>query len=120
MKANIKSILLLLAVFAVIIASVSIFTNAFATDKQFGYSDLIQRLENDLVTSFDVDGKLQIKVETYKCKVDEKTGKILFKTVAVVLKKDGIEFRDGDTKLTVDNQTQQEQTTEKETEPANK
>ena len=71
MKANIKSILLLVLILAVIILAVSWFTNAFKDEEKFEYSDLIELFENDLVTSFNVDGDLAIKLKTYKPIRDE-------------------------------------------------
>jgi polar amino acid transport system ATP-binding protein len=58
MKANLKSIVTLLIVFAVIIVSVSFITSNFKNGEKFEYSDLVELFENDLVTSFNVDGKL--------------------------------------------------------------
>ena len=76
MKANIKSIVLLLVILAVIILSVSWFTDAFRNEEKFEYSDLIELFENDLVTSFNVDGKLSINLTAYKPLKDE-NGKII-------------------------------------------
>ena len=66
MKANLKSILMLLVVLAVIIAAVSIFTTALKDKNQFDYSDMVTLFNEDLVTSFNVDGKLVIKLESIK------------------------------------------------------
>ncbi len=63
MKANIKSIILIILIFAVVIAAVAIFTTAIKTEEEFLYSDLVELFDNDLVTSFDVDGKLIMTVE---------------------------------------------------------
>ena len=66
MKANLKSIVMLLVVLAVIIAAVSIFTTALKDKNQFDYSDMVTLFNEDLVTSFNVDGKLVIKLESIK------------------------------------------------------
>ena len=71
MKANIKSIIIIVVFLAVLIAGVSIFSMALNDQKEFGYSELIQRLEHDIVTSFEVDGKLKITVKSYKCELDQ-------------------------------------------------
>ena len=62
MKANIKNIILIVAIFAIIIVSVAIFTSALKKEEQFLYSDLVELFNNDLVTSFDVDGNLKMSV----------------------------------------------------------
>ena len=62
-------------ILAVIILSVSWFTDAFRNEEKFEYSDLIELFENDLVTSFNVDGKLSINLTAYKPIKDE-NGKI--------------------------------------------
>ena len=76
MKANLKSIILLVVILVVIILAVSWFTNAFKDEEKFEYSDLIELFEHDLVTSFNVDGELAIKLTAYKPIRDEK-GKII-------------------------------------------
>ena len=63
MKANIKTIVILLIVLAVVITSVSILTTQLKDKEQFEYSDIVQMFEEDLVTSFKVDGKLKISIE---------------------------------------------------------
>ena len=68
MKANIKSIILIVAIFAVVIAAVSIFTTAIKTKEEFLYSDLVELFDYDLVTSFDVDGKLVMAIEAIVAK----------------------------------------------------
>ena len=76
MKANFKSILLLVVILAVIIFAVSWFTDAFKDEEKFEYSDLIELFENDLVTSFNVDGDLAIKITAYK-PIRDDAGKII-------------------------------------------
>ena len=63
MKANLKSIILLVVVFAVIIAAVSLFASTLKDDEQFEYGDIIQLLNKDAVKSFYVDGKLMMTIE---------------------------------------------------------
>ena len=66
MKANLKSIIMLLVVLAVIVAAVSIFSTALKDKNQFNYSDMVTLFEEDLVTSFNVDGNLVITLESIK------------------------------------------------------
>ena len=75
MKANIKNIVLLMVVFLLIIGSTSLVMHTLNDQKEFQYGELIQRLEYDIVTSFEVDGKLRITVKSYKCELDD-AGKI--------------------------------------------
>ena len=70
MKANIKNIILIVAIFAIIIVSVSIFTSTLKKEEEFLYSDLVELFNNDLVTSFDVDGKLKMSVVALVVKRD--------------------------------------------------
>ena len=65
MKANIKSIVMLLVILAVIILAVSWFTDSFKDEEKFEYSDLIEVFDNNLVTSFNVDENLNMKIVTY-------------------------------------------------------
>ena len=71
MKANVKNIVLLLVILAVIILAVSWFTDAFKDEEKFEYSDLIELFEKDLVTSFNVDGDLTLTIKSYKVTRDE-------------------------------------------------
>ena len=70
MKANLKSIVMLLVVLAVIIAAVSIFSTALKDKEQFVYSDMVTLFDEDLVTSFNVDGNLVIRIESIKPKLN--------------------------------------------------
>ena len=72
MKANWKSIIMLLVVLAVIIAAVSIFSTALKDKEQFDYSDMVTLFNEDLVTSFNVDGKLVMTIESIKPLLNEK------------------------------------------------
>ena len=62
MKSNIKTIVILLIVLAVVITSVSILTTQLKDKEQFEYSDIVELFNDDLVTSFTVDGKLKISI----------------------------------------------------------
>ncbi len=63
MKANFKTILILIVVLAVIIAGVTFLTSRLKGDEKFGYSDIVKLFEEDLVKSFYVDGKLELTLE---------------------------------------------------------
>ena len=77
MKANIKTIILIVVIFAVIIAAVSIFTSTLKKEEDFVYSDLVDLFENDLVTSFDVDGNLKMTVVALKIERDKDGNPVL-------------------------------------------
>ena len=76
MKVNFKSILTLLLIVAMVIAAVSFFTQTKEEDK-FVYSDLVGLFEEDLVSSFTVDGDWNMVVKAYKVATDENGNKIL-------------------------------------------
>ena len=76
MKVNLKSILTLLLIVAMVIAAVSFFTQTKEEDK-FVYSDLVGLFEEDLVSSFTVDGDWNMVVKAYKVATDENGNKIL-------------------------------------------
>ncbi|MBQ3016904.1 MAG: ATP-dependent zinc metalloprotease FtsH [Clostridia bacterium] len=61
---------MLVVVLAVIIAAVSIFTTALKDKEQFDYSDMVTLFNEDLVTSFNVDGKLVMTIESIKPQKD--------------------------------------------------
>ncbi len=63
MKANIKHIIMLIVVFAIIITAVSVITATLNDKDAFVYSDIIELFNDDLVTSFEVDGKLLITIK---------------------------------------------------------
>ncbi len=63
MKVNFKSILMLLVIVAVTIVAVSVFTRGINREDEFGYSDLIDLFEEDLVASFVVEDDLTIRVK---------------------------------------------------------
>ncbi len=70
MKVNFKSILMLVLIIAVIIASVSLFTRS-GDDEKFVYSDLVSLFDEDIVTSFTVDGNYTIIIKSLKYKTDK-------------------------------------------------
>ena len=65
MKSNVKSIITIIALIAVVIAAVS-FLNSRQDDADPNYSQIISMLENDEITEFKVDGSY---VMTYKALV---------------------------------------------------
>jgi len=85
MKVNVKSIIMLVLMIAVVIAAVSVFTSTMNTEKPTVYSDIVEMFEKDYVTSFEVDENLNIVLETFVIlgydeagnplfEIDEKTG----------------------------------------------
>ncbi len=62
MKANIKHIIMLIVVFAIILTAVSLITATLTDKEELSYSDLVELFEMDLVTSFEVDGNLVINI----------------------------------------------------------
>ena len=92
MKANFKSIAMLVLMIVAVILAVTFFTNSMKDEERFGYSDVLELFENDLVESYEVDGKLNLKLKTYVVasynpdgtpvfQTDEKTGKPVFKII---------------------------------------
>ena len=71
MKSNLKSIISMLLIAAVVLVGVTIFSGGLANKNAPVYSDIIELFNNDLVTSFVVDESSTIKVEAYKVAVDE-------------------------------------------------
>ena len=65
MRANFKNVITLIVIFAVIIFAVSWFTDNFKDEEKFEYSDIIELIEKNLVTSFNVDGDLNINIVAY-------------------------------------------------------
>ena len=63
MKANLKNIIMLIALVVAVILMVTFFTNTFNEKEKFEYSDLMYLFDNDLVTYFNVDGNLLMSVE---------------------------------------------------------
>ena len=77
MKANFKSIIMLLLIVAVVITTVSVFSSRNGDEDEFVYSDLIELFDKDLVTTYTVDGNLNMKVKALVIKTDA-NGKELF------------------------------------------
>ena len=66
MKKNLKSIVLLLVVAAAVIAGIALFSSRMTNDEDLSYGELVELFEEDLITKFEVDGKLVINIEMYK------------------------------------------------------
>ena len=58
MKVNFKSLLLLIVMIVAIIFAASVLSSGLDQGEKFGYSDLLDLFEEDLVVSFEVDEKL--------------------------------------------------------------
>ncbi len=70
MKANLKSILMLILIVVGFIVAVS-FLNNNKKEDEFVYSELVELFDKDLVKEFTVDAKSQITVIAYQTKTDE-------------------------------------------------
>ena len=77
MKANFKSIILLLAIIVGAILMTTFVTGSNKSKDEFVYSELVELFDNDLVTSFVVDESNIIKVKAYLVKKDA-DGKLMF------------------------------------------
>ena len=71
MKINFKNILVLLLIIASTILLVSVLTEGLSKDEEFEYSDLVELFQKDLVTSFEVEGDLTLKLKALTVKKDE-------------------------------------------------
>ena len=71
MKANLKSIIMLVLIVGVFIVGVSMFGNSNKEKDEFVYSELIDLFEDDLITSFVVDQSGSITVKALKPKLDD-------------------------------------------------
>ena len=100
MKANLKSIILLLAIIVGVIFTTTFITNNNRAQDEFVYSELIELFDNDLVTSFVVDESNTIHVKAYVPKKDA-NGEYLYENGALVFELD----RDGNQKITEYNYT---------------
>ena len=91
MKANFKSIIMLVVTVAVIVTAVSFFTQNRDSDEDIVYSELIELFEVDLVKSYEVDGDLNMTLVIFKPDLnDDKTYKLDSDGKAVYkLKEDG-------------------------------
>ncbi len=75
MKANFKNIIILLILIAGVIFTVSL--SSKKPTNEITYSDVIQFLENDYVKSFEIDGNLNMVLNSYKFEKD-KNGNFIF------------------------------------------
>ena len=76
MKADIKSIIMLLVIVLAVVLGVSYFSKENNPEEEFMYSDLIERLEDDVVVSFVIDQNNVITVKSYK--YTKENGSIVF------------------------------------------
>ena len=76
MKADIKSIIMLLVIVLAVVLGVSYFSNDKDPEDEFVYSDLIELLEDDVVVSFVIDQNNVITVKSYK--YTKENGTIVF------------------------------------------
>ncbi len=65
MKANLKSILMLVLVVAAVLVSVSLFTGTKEEEETFTYGDLIEALNSDAVRELTVNGESMVIVKVY-------------------------------------------------------
>ena len=72
MKINFKNIIILIVIVAVVITAVSIYTSSIKKDEEFLSSDILELFEKNLVTSFVVDGGLNLSLNAYVIKLDDK------------------------------------------------
>lgn len=96
MKANLKSILMLVVMVVAVLIAVTIFSRNRAEEEKFVYSDLIQLFEDDLVTSFVVDENGNIEVIVLKPLTDD-AGNVLRDEngkIAGYQEKDGVKLTD--------------------------
>lgn len=70
MKANLKSIAMLIVIVLAVLISVSLLSNSTNKKDEFVYSDLVQLLKDDMVTSFVVDENNVITVKAYSYQKD--------------------------------------------------
>lgn len=66
MKADIKSIIMLLVIILAVVVGVSYFSVDKEPEDTFTYSELIEKLEDDAVVSFIIDENSVIKIKAYK------------------------------------------------------
>jgi cell division protease FtsH len=86
MKANFKNIFMLLFLVVAVIVGVSYFSNSLDKGDKFGYSDVIELFEKDMISSFTVDGNLEMKIWAIAPLTDEDNNAIKGEEV---LDKDG-------------------------------
>jgi len=78
MKANFKSIIMLLVLVLAVVFAVSAFSGRAGSKDAFTYSELKELLENDFVTSFEVDANSYVKITAYK-PITDKDGNFVYK-----------------------------------------
>ena len=71
MKINLKNIIFLIVIIAVVITAVSIYTSSIKKDEEFLSSDILDLFEKNLVTSFVVDGELNLSLNAYVIQLDQ-------------------------------------------------
>ncbi len=76
MKADIKSIIMLLVIVLAVVLGVSYFSKDKTPEDEFTYSDLIELLDDDVVVSFVIDQNNVITVKSYK--YTKENGTIVF------------------------------------------
>ena len=76
MKANFKSIIMLVLTVAVIVTAVSFFNQNKDSAEDIVYSELLELFEVDLVKSYEVDGNLVMSLVIYTPYLDERKQRI--------------------------------------------
>jgi len=66
MKSNLKSIIMIIAIVAVVALGASIFSGAFNASEEIVYSDVFEMFEDDIVVSFVVNENSVLKLTTLK------------------------------------------------------
>ncbi len=77
MKFNFKSIIMLVLIIAIMIAAVSMFSTPTAKAKDITYGKLVDLFENDLVTTFTVNGESIITLEALQPILNDKGEPVL-------------------------------------------
>ncbi len=77
MKANFKSILLLIVMVIAVILAVTFIGNGVNEKDEFGYSDVLELFEEDLVVSYKVDGELNLEIQALEPKLDKDNNPVL-------------------------------------------
>ena len=91
MKANFKSIIMLVLTVAVIVTAVSFFNQNKDSAEDIVYSELLELFEVDLVKSYEVDGNLVMSLVIYTPDLDEnKNYKLVDGKAVYKLKEDGV------------------------------
>ena len=88
MKINFKNIIFLIVIVAVIITAVSIYTSSIKKDEDFLSSDIVELFEKNLVTSFVVDGNLNLSLNAYVIQLDQNGNELTHPDGSYILEKD--------------------------------